>query len=123
MKNVFGHLLKQRSVGSLYALGLLNGLLPCGLVYVAAAAALAAGSILMSGVYMAAFGLGTIPMMFGFGLIGMKLQQLLRFRLQRLVPFSLILVASLLLLRGMALGIPYLSPLDPVPGADCVHCH
>lgn len=123
LKKLFGSLLKKRSVGSLYALGLLNGLLPCGLVYVAAAAALAAGSISMSGIYMAAFGLGTVPMMFGFGLIGMKLQQLLRFRLQRLIPFSLILVAALLLLRGMALGIPYLSPVDPVHGAECVHCH
>lgn len=122
LKRVFGQLLQKRSIGSLFSLGLLNGLLPCGLVYVAAAAAMATGSLMGGASYMAAFGIGTIPMMFGFGLIGMKLQQLLRFRLQKLVPVSLAIVGGLLLLRGMALGIPYVSPADPAMGPACAHC-
>ncbi len=122
LKRAFGLLLQKRSVGSLFSLGLLNGLLPCGLVYVAAAAAMATGSLLGGAGYMAAFGIGTVPMMFGFGLIGMKLQQLLRFRLQKLVPVSLVIVGGLLLLRGMALGIPYVSPADPATGPACAHC-
>lgn len=122
LKRAFGQLLQKRSVGSLFALGLLNGLLPCGLVYVAAAAAMTTGSLTEGAGYMAAFGLGTLPMMFGFGLVGMKLQQLFRFRQQRLVPLSLALVGGLLLLRGLALGIPYVSPSDPEDGGACHHC-
>lgn len=122
LKRPFSILLQKRSVGSLFSLGLLNGLLPCGLVYVAGAAAMATGSLIGGASYMAAFGLGTIPMMFGFGLVGMKLQQLLRFRFQRLVPVSLAIVGGLLLLRGMALGIPYVSPADPATGPACPLC-
>jgi sulfite exporter TauE/SafE len=122
LKRVFGLLLRKRSVGSLFGLGLLNGLLPCGLVYVAAAAAMATGSLIGGTGYMAAFGIGTVPMMFGFGLVGMKLQQLLRFQFQKLVPVSLAIVGGLLLLRGMALGIPYVSPADPLTGPACPDC-
>lgn len=122
VKGLFGRLLRQRSVGALFALGLLNGLLPCGLVYVAAAAAMATGSLGRGAAYMGAFGLGTVPMMFGFGLVGMKLQQVLRFRLQKLVPASLAVVGGLLLLRGLALGIPYLSPADTAGGTSCPLC-
>jgi sulfite exporter TauE/SafE len=122
LKYAFGRLLQKRSIRSLFSLGLLNGLLPCGLVYVAATVAMATGSLLGGAGYMAAFGAGTVPMMFGFGLIGMKLQQLLRFRLQKLVPVSLAIVGGLLLLRGMALGIPYVSPGDPATGPACPLC-
>jgi len=50
------------------------------------------------------FGAGTIPMMLGIGLLGMKLQPALRFRLQRLIPVCLVMVGVLLILRGLAFG-------------------
>ena len=131
VKKLFRTFLLQRSYGSLLALGATNGLLPCGLVYVAATAAAATGSPLGSSKYMLAFGLGTLPMMLAVPLLGRKLN--LRFNFQRLIPFSVALIALLLILRGLSLGIPYLSPelssgaplcLSPgkriLDGNDCV---
>lgn len=122
LKNAFGHLLRRRTVGAVAVLGMLNGLLPCGLVYVACTAALASHHWWEGVAYMTLFGVGTVPMMFGLGMVGLKLQSLLRFRLQRLVPASLAIVGGLLLLRGLALGIPYVSPADPATGPACPMC-
>lgn len=122
LKAGFGLLMRRRTHGSVFLLGTLNGLLPCGLVYVACAAAVVSPSWYEGVGYMIAFGLGTVPMMFAFGVVGLKLQSLLRFRLQRLVPVSLAVVGGLLLLRGLALGIPYVSPADPATGPACPMC-
>ena len=118
VKSGLGALLRRRSVASVFSLGVLNGLLPCGLVYAACAGAVATGGLLSGVEYMAAFGFGTVPMMLGIGLVGQKLQFTLRFKLQRLIPACLTLVAVLLILRGLSLGIPYLSP-DLAAGAVC----
>lgn len=123
LKSALGKLLQRRAISSLFGIGLLNGLLPCGLVYVACAGATASGRMLTSVEYMSAFGLGTLPMMFALGVAGHKLQMALRFRLQRLIPVSLAIVGLLLLVRGLALGIPYLSPKLPAQpdAASCCH--
>ena len=120
LKSSVGRLLQQRTFGSLFLLGILNGLLPCGLVYVAAAAAAAAGSLHLGVFSMAMFGLGTLPVMLGLGLAGRKLQGFFTFKWQSLVPISLAVMGILLVLRGMELGIPYISPV--LTGA-CPHCH
>lgn len=122
LKSTFGLLLQRRTFGAVTLLGALNGLLPCGLVYVACTAALASHHWWEGVAYMTLFGLGTVPMMFGLGMVGLKLQSALRFRLQRLVPASLAIVGGLLLLRGLALGIPYVSPADPATGPACPMC-
>lgn len=122
VKGAFRSLLQRRSYSSLLLLGLTNGLLPCGLVYVAATASGATGQVLGGAQYMLAFGLGTLPMMLGLSLLGRTLQ--LRFDFRRLVPFSVALVAVLLILRGLALGIPYVSPGVTASGAThCPACH
>lgn len=118
IKSGLGALLRRRSIASVFSLGVLNGLLPCGLVYAACAGAVATGGLLAGVQYMAAFGFGTVPMMLGIGLVGQKLQLALRFKLQSLIPACLALVAILLILRGLSLGIPYLSP-DLATGANC----
>jgi uncharacterized protein len=110
LKARLGTLLQQRSLSSLLLLGMLNGLLPCGLVYAAAAASLATGKILSGVGYMAAFGLGTVPLMFGVSLTGRSLLAPFRLHLQKLIPASLAVVGLLLILRGMSLGIPFVSP-------------
>jgi sulfite exporter TauE/SafE len=121
LKSALGRLLQRRSLGSVFALGLLNGLLPCGLVYVAAATATATGHFLTGLQSMVVFGLGTVPMMLAFGLVGPKIQFALRLKLQRAVPFALAAVAVLMILRGLSLGIPYLSPSL---GTNACHgCH
>jgi sulfite exporter TauE/SafE len=123
LKTSLAKLFQQRSYSSLFALGSLNGLLPCGLVYVACAAASASSSALEGGVYMMAFGVGTLPMMLGISLAGKKLQSVARLNPQRLIPVSLALVGALLILRGLALGIPYLSPVVDGNAITCPHCH
>src|SRR5581483_11013469 len=112
----------QRTVGSAFAFGLLNGLLPCGLVYVACAGAVASGSLISAISYMAGFGLGTVPMMFGISTVGTLFHQGLRMRFQKMIPVFLMVVAGLLILRGMALGIPFISP-QLAAGAHCPACH
>ena len=121
LKGALSAVLQRRSLGSLWTLGLLNGLLPCGLVYAAAAGAVATGGWRLGIGYMALFGLGTLPVMLGISLSGSAMPVSLRLRLQQLVPLSAAAVGVLLILRGMSLGIPYLSP-DLSPGG-CAHCH
>jgi sulfite exporter TauE/SafE len=112
-------LLRERSLSSLVVLGMLNGLLPCGLVYVACAGATATGTLLSGAQYMAMFGLGTIPMMLGIGLCGRLMPMALRLHLRKAVPASVCLLAGLLILRGLSLGIPYLSPDLSSTSTDC----
>jgi sulfite exporter TauE/SafE len=106
IKVAFGQLLHRRTVAAQFLLGALNGLLPCGLVYIAAAGAATTLSPWLGAAHMALFGIGTLPMLFGIGMGGRRLS----LRFQKLVPVSVTVVALLLLLRGMALGIPYVSP-------------
>jgi uncharacterized protein len=123
LKVALGRRLKQRSVGSQFLFGGLNGLLPCGLVYWACAAAAATGNFATGLEYMVLFGLGTVPMMLGLGLAGRAVHFKLQLRLQKLTPISLGVMAALLILRGLGLGIPYLSPnLNPAAPAEATCC-
>lgn len=122
LKSSFGALLKRRTLASLSLLGLLNGFLPCGLVYVACAGALALGDLTAGVGYMLAFGLGTWPMMLGIGVLGRPVQRLLAYR-PRLSMVCLVLVGGLLVLRGLSLGIPYLSPHLSHPSLRAPSCH
>lgn len=116
-------LLYRRTLSSVYFLGMLNGFLPCGLVYVACAAAVSAGNFFSGVEQMLVFGMGTVPMMLGIGLAGRMVHLGFRLRLQKLIPACIAIVAVLLILRGMALGIPYVSPVLGPHGAHCPGCH
>jgi len=118
-----GKFIQQRSAMSSFLLGSVNGFLPCGLVYAACAVAVTTGSVLSSVSYMIAFGLGTVPMMLGIGLAGTKLQFALRARFQHLIPICLFTTGVLLVLRGLSLGIPYLSPQITTYSIHCPACH
>jgi uncharacterized protein len=120
VKSPMGVLLRRGTLVSQFTLGLLNGWLPCGLVYVAAIGATASGEIASGAAYMAAFGLGTLPMMLMLGFSAKLIPFSLRFKLRGLVPVSIFVVGTLLILRGMALGIPYVSP-NLAHSASCCH--
>lgn len=122
IKLAVSRLLRVRTLPSLFALGLINGILPCGLVYVALAAAVASNGLVQGALYMAVFGLGTTPMMLAVGFVGPKLAMNLRWRLQRLAPLAAVMVGVLLVLRGLALGIPYVSPNVEAGHFQCVNC-
>ncbi|MCB0581304.1 MAG: sulfite exporter TauE/SafE family protein [Phaeodactylibacter sp.] len=106
VKKQLGWLLRQRGPGRLFLIGMLNGLLPCGLVYMAIVGALAAGSVPESALYMALFGAGTIPLMFATALAGQFINLQWRARLRRLVPMFLVAFAVLFILRGLNFDVP-----------------
>ncbi len=110
-----------KGFSGIVSLGFLNGLLPCGLVYLALAGAVASGEIMTGGVYMMLFGLGTLPLMYSFAAFGNYLGIHKRILIRKYLPVFSILIASLLILRGMNLGIPYLSPHFDIAGEvmDC----
>jgi len=89
---------------------LLNGFLPCGMVYVAMAGALVEQDALMGAVYMLVFGLGTLPMMLGISWSKKLWSVSLRQKLNKAIPIFTILIGILFILRGLNLGIPYISP-------------
>ena len=99
-----GSLYERGGVAAMGAVGLLNGLLPCGFVYAALATAVTAGSVSASMGFMAAFGLGTLPAMLGVSLLGRLADATWRARLHRFAPYGLALVGLLLILRGLGLG-------------------
>ncbi len=103
-------LMKRRSFTSLFLIGLLNGFLPCGFVYIALAAATSTGAIINSITYMLLFGLGTTPIMLATSLFGQFLPQRIKHSIVRLLPIAGLALGTLLVLRGMSLGIPYISP-------------
>lgn len=110
VREQLGKLFKQKRAGALLFIGLLNGLLPCGLVYAALAGAAATGSALNGALFMFTFGLGTIPALFTLSYAGAHLSQTFRLRLRKLVPVFVGIMAVLLIVRGLGLGIPYISP-------------
>jgi uncharacterized protein len=109
---------------SLFGIGMLNGLLPCGMIYLALTSSFVAGSAAKGSLFMCAFGLGTFPTMLAAVFFGSFLNQHIRSKLRRLVPIFLFFMAALLIVRGMNLGIPYLSPSLPMHAStEAVSCH
>lgn len=110
VKKSFSKLIGTAKLSNLFLFGLINGLLPCGFVYVALAGAISIGNIISSAVFMALFGLGTVPIMFATSLFGGFINNNLRTRINKLLPVLTIILAILFILRGLNLGIPMLSP-------------
>jgi len=110
LKTTIGKMFSIRSYPSLFFIGMLNGLLPCGLVYMAIAGAIGTGSVGLGTLYMILFGLGTIPMLLGISLAGNLLSLTVRNRINKLIPVMVVVVGIFFILRGLSLGIPYLSP-------------
>lgn len=117
-------LMGQTSFPALLGAGVLNGLLPCGLVYMALSVATLAPDGTESALRMYAFGIGTAP-----ALIAVTLMQRRLFSgkalLKKFVPVGLLVLGSLIMVRGMNLGVPYLSPSVEVKGktvkSSCCH--
>lgn len=106
----FAVLFKQKTYSALFFIGMLNGLLPCGFVYIALAGSALAASITESILYMALFGFGTLPMMMGISYLPGLLNNNGRKKMKRLMPVFTFLFAVLFIVRGLNIGIPYLSP-------------
>jgi sulfite exporter TauE/SafE len=112
VKRGFSKLTKNGSPSSLFIFGIVNGFLPCGFVYVALAGAITTGGAISGALYMGLFGLGTAPIMFAASLVGKFLSTKLKQGINRLIPVFAIILAIIFILRGLGLGIPFLSPPD-----------
>ena len=124
LKNALGASFKKKSTSSFMTIGFLNGFLPCGLVYMALVGATAMGNAAGGSLYMAVFGLGTIPLMTIAVYFGRSIKSSFRNRLQRLIPVFVVIIGVLFILRGMGLGIPYVSPkLNTEMSSTSAHCH
>lgn len=123
VRNVLGKLFKQKRYDALWLIGMLNGLLPCGLVYAGLAGAAATGNFFDGALFMFVFGLGTIPALFALSLAGTKISFSMRDKMRKAVPVFVGIMAFLLIIRGLGLGIPYLSPSFTDGQTVCSHCH
>lgn len=110
LNKMLGKVIRSKSPVKLLFLGGLNGLLPCGMVFAALLNAILTGEIIQSSLAMAMFGLGTLPAMLAVTFASNKIGTALRGKLSRVVPILLTVVGLLIVLRGMNLNIPYLSP-------------
>jgi len=104
-------------------MGVANGLLPCGLVYLAMAGAASTFTPWEGAAFMAAFGAGTLPALLLVTYFGTWLSAHLRSKLRTLIPVTIFLMGALLLVRGMNLGIPYLSPQQISSDSQVTNCH
>ena len=114
VKTGLGQAMKKKSADTFLTIGFLNGFLPCGLVYMAVFGSLATASALQGSLYMFLFGLGTIPLMTTAIYLGKFLNANIKQRIQKAVPVFVVVIGLLFIVRGLGLGIPYLSPAPVV---------
>lgn len=125
VKSKLGAELKKKTPDAFLTIGFLNGFLPCGLVYMALLGAIALGNPVQGGLYMMLFGLGTVPLMslvaFSKGIFSNSIRN----KVQRLIPVFVVIIGVLFIIRGLGLGIPYVSP-KPAPTHSVtatIECH
>ncbi len=106
-----GNYIRKKQLYAMFVLGMANGLLPCGMVYLAITGALAAGTITGGLGFMAAFGMGTIPALLVLSFFGSVIGLEARNTMKKAIPYFVAIMGVLLILRGMNLNIPYVSPL------------
>ena len=114
VKSALGQALKKKTADTFLTIGFLNGFLPCGLVYMAVFGSLASASAIQGGLYMFLFGLGTIPLMTTAIYLGKFLNATIKQRIQKAIPVFVVIIGLLFIIRGLGLGIPYLSPAPVV---------
>ena len=117
------HLWKMPSRSSFILLGMANGLLPCGMVYLAIAGALNASEVKSGVLFMVLFGLGTLPPLFVLSYFGSMIKLSFRNKIKQMTPVIVAVMAVVLILRGLNLGIPFFSPLLGAARTPAIFCH
>jgi sulfite exporter TauE/SafE len=131
LKNKMSRLFSKRTIISFFTIGQLNGILPCGFVYIALLSAFASGDITKSAIFMAGFGLGTLPMMVSISWVSTIIGLRFRTGVRSVSPYLISVMAILMILRGLNLGIPYVSPkmtVEPktsqhLSAGKLINCH
>lgn len=120
-KQLFTPFFKKKNHFSLLMIGILNGFLPCGLIYLAIIGSVVMAEPLEGALYMFLFGVGTLPMMLSLTIYKNLLTVEWRRKIFRMMPMFVVMVGVLLIFRGLNLGIPYLSPYIE-PASQTVDC-
>ena len=116
--------LHSKTTPGFFMLGMFNGLLPCGMVYMAIAAALNTSGLWSGSLFMAMYGLGTLPALLALSSFSLYLNMGVRNRMKKAIPYVMAFIGMVLILRGMNLGIPYISPLiNRVTPSEVIICH
>ncbi|MEP2058054.1 MAG: sulfite exporter TauE/SafE family protein [Maribacter litoralis] len=124
VKNQLGQELKKKSPDTFLTIGFLNGFLPCGLVYMSLFGSIAMGDALQGSLYMMLFGVGTLPLMTAAIYFSNLLKGGIRQKVQRAIPVFVIIIGALFILRGLGLGIPYVSPAPVTQlASSAIECH
>ncbi len=119
VQNKLGRLLRIRPNGASFTVGLLNGLLPCGMVYLALAGAITRTDAYQGALFMALFGLGTAPLMIGVSVVGHTFKKEIKQRFRVVQPVLLAIAGVLLLVRGLHLDLSLFESAVPPANMDC----
>ncbi|MCF0058019.1 sulfite exporter TauE/SafE family protein [Dyadobacter sp. CY356] len=120
LKKQMGEMLRSRKLQSFFLLGILNGLLPCGLVYLALISSIATGNAFSGGLYMLMFGIGTLPAMMAVGFFKQWFSTSLRSYVRKLTPIMLAIAGIILVMRGIMIEYPVNNSSD---GSSITICH
>jgi sulfite exporter TauE/SafE len=99
IKSTFSRFLQRKTVFSIASLGMLNGLLPCGLTYLALTYCLSLDRAWDGFLFMLLFGVGTLPIMLGFTSLLPSLMKRFNFSFRHATTVTLIVVGLLLITR------------------------
>jgi len=122
LKKKIGDSLNRKKLGNLLVIGVLNGFLPCGLVYVAISRAVTSNTIIDSVLFMVLFGVGTLPLMFAVAYFANIIKSRFLHQLRKAIPVFIIILGLLFILRGLNLGIKFISP-EFKSNTDVECCH
>ncbi len=114
-----GYLMRSHPGSATFSLGLLNGLLPCGMVYAALAGAISTSNSMEGGIFMAFFGLGTLPLLLTVTVIGRSFSHSMRTKMKVLQPILLTLAGILLIQRGLHIDLSLFESAVPKAGYEC----
>ena len=123
LRTTMGNALQSRKLAHRFAFGLLNGLLPCGLVYTALAGSLAAAEAWKGSLFMLTFGVATTPGLMAVSQLTTWLKMRFKAATSKRIQLVFSIIALLVLLRGANLGIPLLSPQIDNPKQTLKCCH
>ncbi len=110
IQRYFGEFLRKNGMKSAFMIGMLNGLLPCGLIYMALAGAAGTGQALTGAMFMASFGMGTVPALALVVMVSGRLKSGFVPLMKKAIPLFGFTLGLMLILRGLNLNIPFLSP-------------
>jgi len=114
-----GHLIHNHPGSATFSLGLLNGLLPCGMVYAALAGAISTTNSMEGGIFMAIFGIGTLPLLLTATVLGRSFSSSIRRKIRIVQPILLTFAGLLLIQRGLQLDISLFESAVPKAGYEC----